>query len=313
MDEKNKSSKRLWIYLLVFIVLTILITLSLIYNPAIWVSIWFAIEEWMWLILSVTGILIGNKVLSIVIKRTSKKSKTFPKDAANGLVLIVRVISVFALLFIVLPALKIPSEYMVNISTILATAIGFASTIAVSNIVAGFYMIASRPYKIGDYIAIDGGIEGIVKEVGLNYTKLTNLDGIVYQIPNNKLFSSNITNFSLEPSLKQKEVSENMEHRLISVVSDIIIEKKNIVRYIFDIEISLDLDSKETITILDQLCDRWEEKLGYRPHYFFQFISWRGRIRWALIGDTPEIIMNNRDDFLEDIWFSIYKLKEEED
>ncbi len=309
MSNKKRLSKINWIWLIVLITISATITIFVIWFPDIALNIWIFLEPWIWLIFTIIGIILTYKILTLAINRYAKKHEKFPKDAANGLILILRIAVIFALLFVILPAVNIPSEYLMNISTILATAVGFASTIAVSNIVAGIYMIMARPYKIGDFINVDGAIEGVVKEVGLNYTKLLDADEVIYQIPNNKLFSSNIVNFSLEPSKKKKERA-TLDHKTISFLSDALLEKK-IVRYIFDIELALDLDSDETLKILEEICDRWEPKFGYRPQYFIHQISWRLIIRWALFGNNPQVIMNNSTPFIEDIWLSAYKYKEE--
>lgn len=244
-----------------------------------------------------------------MIKRYVQKNEKIPKDAINGLILIIRIITVIAIIFVIMPVLNISSEYLLDISTILATGIGIASTLAVSNLVAGIYMLLAHPYKIGDFISVDETIEGIVKEIGLNYSKLQDIAGTIIQIPNNKLLSSNITNFNIEHS-KRPDETVSFEEKFVSVLSDILIEDE-IVHYVFEMEIALELDSEETLKILDSICDRWTEKFGYKPQYFFKNIYYRGVIQWALLAEEPETIMNLKDTFLEDVWFSVYKFKKE--
>jgi small-conductance mechanosensitive channel len=305
--EKKSSKKRVIGYLILALILVV-IAITIYYYPAFWYDIWLLIQPWLWFIISIVGILVGYKIVSFIINRYAAKHERFPKDAANGLILIIRIGVIFAILFVVFPVLDIPSEYLINISTIVATAIGFASTIAVSNVVAGFYMLAARPYKIGDYLNVEGAVEGVITEVGLNYTKLKDADNTVYRLPNNKLFSSNITNFSLEPTQKKRE-NKSLDEKFASLLGDALIERK-IVRYVFDIEVTFDPDPEETIKVFDEICDRWEGKFGYKPHYFFQAFGYRAVVRWALFADTPERIMDNSTPFLEDIWFSVYEDKE---
>ncbi len=308
MSSKSRTWKQ-YFWLIILGIIAAIIAPTIIWFPDFWLTVWIVIEPWLWFILSIVGILLIYKLISFLINRYAKRHEKFPKDAANGLILFVRIIVVFAIIFVVLPALDVPSEYLVDISTVLATAIGFASTIAISNIVAGFYMIISRPYKIGDYINVGGSIEGVVQEVGLNYSKIVDSDGTIYQIPNNKLFSSNIVNFSSEPVQEKKE-EKSIEDKLVSIWMDVMVEKK-IERYIFDMELTFDIEPNELIKILDQICDRWEKKFGYKPRYFFYNLGARAIIRWALFAENPETIMNNKSAFLEDIWFSVYPEEEE--
>jgi len=308
MEERPKSLVKRWLWLIVLSIVISVLTVLIIITPDFWLGVWVAIEPWLWLIISIIAIFFGYKFVVFLIKRYIRKSEKIPKDAINGIIVLVRIITAFAILFVILPALNISSEYLIDISTILATAIGFASTLAVSNLVAGFYMILTNPYKVGDFISIDGAIEGIVKEIGLNYTKIQDTAGTIIQIPNNKLLSSNLTNFKIKHT-KKTEGELSYEEKFISVLSNILISDE-IIHYVFNMEIALDLDPEETITILDQICDRWKEKFEYRPQYFFKNLYWRGEIQWVLNAADAKTIMNFKDNFLEDIWLSVYKYEE---
>ncbi|MBD3229512.1 MAG: mechanosensitive ion channel [Candidatus Lokiarchaeota archaeon] len=281
-----------------------------------WILVWTYIQPWFWLILTVASIIIAYVIISYLLKKYIKRNPRFPKDATNGLILIIRLVVIIALIFVVLSAVNIPSEYLVDISTIIATAVGFASTIAVSNLVAGFYMIASHPYRIGDYISVDGEVEGIVKETSLNYTTIEDQNGTIFLIPNNKLLSANLINYCYEPSKKgkkkKKKQEEDIEKKLMSTVADIFKEKR-ITRYVFEIEFPLDQDSEKSINVLDEICDRWaaEDKFGFSPSYYFKNLSYRAKIRWAITTKEPEIMVNNMEGFLDDIWLSLNKIREE--
>ena len=275
-----------------------------------WIWAWTYIEPWLWLIITVVAILLVYKISIFLLRRYVKKSPKVPKDATNGLILIIRLITVIGLIFVILVAINIPSEYLVDISTIIATAVGFASTVAVSNLVAGFYMILSRPYRIGDYISIDGQIEGLVRETSLNYTKIEDQNGTFFLIPNNKLLSSNLINYCHESKKLKKEKQENKEkdlnEKIFSTFTDILTGKR-ITRYVFDCEFPLSQDSEMSIEILDQICDRWgaDDKFGYKPEYYFKNIQLVIKIRWAITTKEPETMINNMEDFLKDIWISL--------
>jgi small conductance mechanosensitive channel len=78
----------------------------------------------------------------------------------------------------------------------LAIALGLQSTL--SNIAAGIMLIWLRPIAIGEYIVGDG-VAGIVVEIGLFGTRLRSTSGLYIFTPNQKLWSSAITNHSREP------------------------------------------------------------------------------------------------------------------
>ena len=78
----------------------------------------------------------------------------------------------------------------------LAIALGLQSTL--SNIAAGIMLIWLRPIAIGEYIVGDG-VAGVVVEIGLFGTRLRSTSGLYIFTPNQKLWSSAITNHSREP------------------------------------------------------------------------------------------------------------------
>ncbi len=78
-----------------------------------------------------------------------------------------------------------------------ALAIALALQDTLSNIFAGFYVLADRPIRIGDYIMVEDAGEGYVVDIGWRSTKIRTLQNNVVIIPNKKLAESVITNYCL--------------------------------------------------------------------------------------------------------------------
>jgi small conductance mechanosensitive channel len=78
----------------------------------------------------------------------------------------------------------------------LGVAIGLAWSGLLANFAAGVFMLVLRPFKVGDAVAA-GGVTGTVKEIGLVVTTITTGDNIETYVGNNKIFSDNIQNFSV--------------------------------------------------------------------------------------------------------------------
>ena len=56
-------------------------------------------------------------------------------------------------------------------------------------------LLVFKPFKQGNYVAT-AGTEGIVQKIGIFHTVMTSLDNKEITIPNGKIYSDNITNFS---------------------------------------------------------------------------------------------------------------------
>jgi len=87
---------------------------------------------------------------------------------------------------------------------IFGIAIGLAAKETLADILAGIFLIADRPIRIGDRIIIDKigkhwGGWGDVIDIGLRRTTIRNTDGVIVNYPNAVLASSTIKNFSMDP------------------------------------------------------------------------------------------------------------------
>lgn len=63
------------------------------------------------------------------------------------------------------------ADWLISVSALGGAAIGFASTQTLGNFLAGIYLMVSRPFMVNDYVRI-GDVEGEVREITVNYTKI---------------------------------------------------------------------------------------------------------------------------------------------
>jgi small conductance mechanosensitive channel len=99
---------------------------------------------------------------------------------------------------LVLAVLGVFGVETTSFSAILAAAgvaIGVAWSGLLANFAAGIFLIILRPFKVGDTI-FAAGVTGTVRQIGLFATTIDNGDNLRLFVPNNKLFSDNILNYS---------------------------------------------------------------------------------------------------------------------
>lgn len=77
----------------------------------------------------------------------------------------------------------------------LAVALALQDTL--SNFFSGVYLRLDNPVRLGDYVKLDTGDEGFVIQMGWRSTRIRTLPNNVVVVPNGKLASSILTNFSL--------------------------------------------------------------------------------------------------------------------
>ena len=74
-------------------------------------------------------------------------------------------------------------------------AIGLALQGTLSNLAAGFMLILFRPYKLGQFVTIQG-TSGTVNEINLFFTELATTQNLKVVIPNGQAWGTVITNYS---------------------------------------------------------------------------------------------------------------------
>ena len=87
---------------------------------------------------------------------------------------------------------------------VIGIAVGFAARDTLANFFSGIFIIADAPYKIGDYIVLDTGERGMVKQLGMRSTRLLTRDDIEVTIPNAVMGNAKIINETGGPHQKRR-------------------------------------------------------------------------------------------------------------
>ena len=64
------------------------------------------------------------------------------------------------------------------------------------NLIAGILIIAEKRFAAGDWIKVDGVVEGTVESIGFRSTRIRRFDKAPVQVPNSQLSDNAVTNFS---------------------------------------------------------------------------------------------------------------------
>lgn len=110
----------------------------------------------------------------------------------------VSLIKIGLIIFVIISAasqIGIETTSFVAVIAAAGLAIGFALQGSLSNFAAGIMLIIFRPFKAGDFIE-GSGVSGSVEQVGIFISILNTPDNKKIFIPNSKLTSDTITNYS---------------------------------------------------------------------------------------------------------------------
>lgn len=144
-------------------------------------------------------LLIGFLLVKLLMKLLDKvlsRSK-LDKTAFTILKSCVKVLLYTLVLLIAAGSLGIDVTSLVAIVSVISLAISLAVQSLLANVVSGVMLLTSHPFRVGDHVQL-GTDSGIVKEIGLYYTKIDAFSGEMICIPNSDAASARICNYSVE-------------------------------------------------------------------------------------------------------------------
>ena len=146
---------------------------------------------------SVVIIVIVARIIAIYLKRAL--SDRMERQELDKLVKVVQIIIILVGIWFALPSFDVDIAQLLVVGGTVGLIIAFASQKIVSNLGSGIFLLIERPVKIGDTIRI-GDVEGTVNQIRILSTIVETYDGIYVRIPNEQVFSSDITNFVANPA-----------------------------------------------------------------------------------------------------------------
>ena len=106
---------------------------------------------------------------------------------------------VVAAAFIIFSQLRVDLSGLLIAGGFASIVIGIASQSVVGNLISGIFILVERPISIGDEVLI-GNLGGYVEDIRILSTLVRTHDGVYTRVPNQEVFTSNITNYVAHPA-----------------------------------------------------------------------------------------------------------------
>lgn len=150
---------------------------------------------------SVAVLLVGIIIIKVCARLLRALLKRTKVEAAAGsfIVSIIQAALALVLFFIIMSIFNVDTSSIITILAASGLALGLALQDGLSNLASGVTILATRPFKEKDHIKIND-IEGKIKKIRLTTTEILTFDNVSILIPNKKVASSEIINFSNRPT-----------------------------------------------------------------------------------------------------------------
>jgi small-conductance mechanosensitive channel len=110
----------------------------------------------------------------------------------------IRYTGIVIVCLIIFDRLGIDISALLGAAGIAGVAIGFAAQTSVSNVISGIFLIAEKPFAVGDVLTV-GDVAGTVMSIDFISIKIQTFDNRFVRIPNETIIKSNVVNITRYP------------------------------------------------------------------------------------------------------------------
>jgi len=168
-------------------------------------TVWVTLQEWAALyglrIIAAIIIFVAGRWIARFLTNLTEKMMTKRGVEPMLITFVGHLLYVLLLLVIIIAALNqlgVQTTSFIAIIGAAGLAIGLALQGSLANFAAGILIILFRPFKVGDYIE-GAGTAGTVESVQMFTSQLKTPDNRTIIVPNSKITSDNIVNYSVNP------------------------------------------------------------------------------------------------------------------
>lgn len=144
-------------------------------------------------------LIIGIPIASLVARVVRRVSSArFSMEAGLMIARIVRWVLIGLVIATVLNQFGVKLGAALGAAGIVGIAIGFAAQTSLSNVISGFFLLAEKPFRVGDLIEVDG-VTGTVDKIGMISASIRTPDNQSVRIPNETLVKNKVANITGNP------------------------------------------------------------------------------------------------------------------
>jgi len=150
------------------------------------------------LLISVAIFVVCRFLIKAVVKmlRTGRMSQKMEPTVSHFLANFVNVVLYIILAVTIIAIMGVPMASVIAAIASAGVAIGLALQGALSNFAGGIMILLFHPFRVGDYIEVNG-FAGTVDDIDIFYTFLKTPDNKAVTVPNGSIMSNSVVNYSV--------------------------------------------------------------------------------------------------------------------
>jgi|TARA_R100001244_G_scaffold20643_8_gene21599 potassium efflux system protein len=148
----------------------------------------------------------GASFFSRLIEARLGKSQRMTPSVRGLFGQLIRILMIGVAIFIALNMVGIDLTAFAVFTGALGVGIGFGLQSIFSNFVAGIIIILEKTLKVGDFVDLESGITGEVREINVRSTLITTNDNIDMLVPNSEFINKRVINWTLREAKRRMHV-----------------------------------------------------------------------------------------------------------
>ena len=150
------------------------------------------------LLISIAIFIVCRLIIRAVVKalRTGKAAQKMEPTVAHFLANFVNIVLYIILAVTIIAIMGVPMASVIAAIASAGVAIGLALQGALSNFAGGIMILLFHPFRVGDFIEVDG-FSGTVDDIDVFYTFLKTPDNKAVTVPNGSIMSNSVVNYSV--------------------------------------------------------------------------------------------------------------------
>jgi small-conductance mechanosensitive channel len=138
-----------------------------------------------------------SKLLRRALQRIGARRESLNQGSIYTLGRILHYVILAIGIIIALSSIGIDFTKFALFASALGVGIGFGLQTLVSNFVAGLIILFEKSLKIGDFVELESGVTGEVREINMRSTLITTNDNIDIVVPNSEFVNGRVTNWTM--------------------------------------------------------------------------------------------------------------------
>ena len=147
-----------------------------------------------------------SKLLSGALLRIAAKRQTVNDGSIYTLSRILHYIILSVGIMFALSSIGIDFTKFALFASALGVGIGFGLQTLVSNFVAGLIILFEKSLKIADFVELESGVTGEVREINMRSTLITTNDNIDIVVPNSEFVNGRVTNWTMREAYRRVHI-----------------------------------------------------------------------------------------------------------